>query len=170
MRRIIEIIAVIICFVLQCTLFQAISFAGIVPNLMIIITSSAGFIGGRRDGMLIGFISGLLIDIFYGSVIGLNALLFTYIGYINGFGNRVFYPEDVKFPMIFIVLSDISCLLMQYFFGFLFRARLELPFYFAHVMIPEIIYTIVVTIIIYMPIQNILSRIMSRQKDVRNEY
>ncbi|MBO4373529.1 MAG: rod shape-determining protein MreD [Lachnospiraceae bacterium] len=167
MRRIIEIAGVIICFVLQCTFFQAVSFAGIVPNLLIIITSCAGFIGGKRDGMITGFMAGLLTDIFYGNVIGINALIFLYIGYINGFGNRVFYPEDLKFPMVFIALSDISCLFLQYFFGFLFRARLELPFYFAHIMIPEIIYTMVVTIIIYMPVRGLVNRIYDRRREIQ---
>ena len=167
MRRIIEILAVIICFLLQCTFFHAISFAGIVPNLLIILTSCAGFIGGRRDGMITGFAAGLLTDIFYGRFIGVNALIFLYIGYVNGFGNRVFYPEDVKFPMVFIALSDISCLFLQYFFGFLFRARLELPYYFAHIMIPEIIYTMVVTIIIYMPVRSLVNRIYVRGREIQ---
>ena len=167
MRRIIEILAVIICFLLQCTFFHAISFAGIVPNLLIILTSCAGFIGGRRDGMITGFAAGLLTDIFYGRLIGVNALIFLYIGYVNGFGNRVFYPEDVKFPMVFIALSDIACLFLQYFFGFLFRARLELPYYFAHIMIPEIIYTMVVTIIIYMPVRSLVNRIYVRGRELQ---
>lgn len=167
MRRIIEIVAVSICFVLQCTFFQAVSFAGIVPNLLIIITSCAGFIGGKRDGMITGFCGGILMDIFYGSLIGPNALIFMYIGYINGFGNRVFYPEDVKFPMVFIALSDISCLFLQYFFGFLFRARLDLGFYFTHIMIPEIIYTMVVTIIIYMPVRSLVNRIYVKRREVQ---
>lgn len=167
MRRIIEIVAVILCFVLQCTFFQSISFAGIVPNLLIILTSCAGFIGGRRDGMITGFTAGLLTDIFFGRLIGVNALIFLYIGYVNGFGNRVFYPEDVKFPMVFIALSDISCLFLQYFSGFLFRARLDLPYYFAHIMIPEIIYTMVVTIIIYMPVRSLVNRIYVSRREIQ---
>jgi len=165
MRRVVEIAAVILCFLLQSTFFQAVSFAGIVPNLLIIITSAAGFAGGRKDGMITGFFSGLLLDVFYGNLIGLNALIFLYIGYLNGFGNRVFYPEDVKFPMIFITLSDLACLVLQYIFGFLLRARLDMPFYFINIMLPEVIYTIVVTIILYRPIEMIVMKTVSLKKD-----
>ena len=165
MRRVVEIAAVILCFLLQSTFFQAVSFAGIVPNLLIIITSAAGFAGGRKDGMITGFFSGLLLDIFYGNLIGLNALIFLYIGYLNGFGNRVFYPEDVKFPMIFITLSDLACLVLQYIFGFLLRARLDMTFYFINIMLPEVIYTIVVTIILYRPIEMIVMKTVSLKKD-----
>ena len=163
-RKIIEIISVIICFALQCTLLQKISFAGIVPNLLIIITSAFGFMGGRKEGMLVGFLSGLLMDIFYSQLLGLNALIFLYIGYVNGMCNRVFYPEDVKFPILFITLSDMSCLMLQYVFGYLLRARLDLPFYFMKIMAPEIIYTVLVTIVIYRPLLLINNRITDSEK------
>jgi len=164
MRRLAEIFGVFICFLLQSTFFQAFSFAGVVPNLLIIITSVAGFAGGKKDGMITGFLCGILIDIFFGRILGLNALLYLYIGYLNGFGNRVFYPEDVKFPMIFITLSDLLCLFIQYVFGFLLKARLDLPFYFLNIMLPEMIYTIVVTIIVYRPIQLLVTNVISVRK------
>lgn len=167
-RKIVEIIAVIICFTLQSTLFQAFSFAGIVPNLLIIITSAFGFMAGRKEGMFVGFLGGLVMDIFYSQVIGLNALIFMYIGYTNGMFNRIFYPEDVKFPILFITLSDAACLMLQYIFGYLLRARLDLPFYFMKIMLPEIIYTVVVTIVIYRPIlavNNALSAFEKRDNE-----
>ena len=57
-------IFIIVSFLLQGTVFQAFSFSGIVPNLMIIVTSSYGFMRGKRSGMIVGFFSGLLIDLF----------------------------------------------------------------------------------------------------------
>ncbi len=69
-RKITVTIIVIICFLLQCTLFKALSIASISPNLLIIVTSSFGFMRGKKDGMLIGFFAGLLIDIFYGGRLG----------------------------------------------------------------------------------------------------
>ncbi len=152
MRKVIELIVIILGFLLQCTFFQAFSFAGIVPNLMIILTSSFGFMEGPREGMFAGFICGLLMDVFYSPFIGLNALIYLYIGYTNGQANRLFYPEDIKFPSFCIIMSDLACLMMQYVFGFLLRARLDLPYYVLHVMIPELIYTIVVAIIVYRPL------------------
>ena len=163
-RRIVEFIIIIVCFLLQSTFFQAFSFAGIVPNLLIIITSAFGFMGGRKEGMFVGFISGLLMDIFYSQVIGINALIFLYIGYVNGMCNRIFYPEDVKFPLFFISLSDVACLFFQYVFGFLLRARLDLPYYFVKVMLPELIYTIVVMIIIYKPLLAVNNRLAANEK------
>ena len=98
-RKIVLFFIISICFVLQTTTFQTLSFANITPNLMIIIVSSFGLMRGRKEGMFIGFICGLLIDIFCGFYIGIYALLYMYVGYINGFFRKRFYPEDIKQPL-----------------------------------------------------------------------
>ena len=64
-RKILVGILILLCFLLQCTVFHALSFGGIIPNLLIILTSSYGFMGGRKSGMATGFFSGLLLDIFF---------------------------------------------------------------------------------------------------------
>ena len=108
MRKvIISAFFVVTCFLLQCTVFRALNFGGIIPNLMVIVTASYGFMRGRRSGLLVGFFSGLLMDIFFGSLIGFYALLYMYIGYLNGIFRKMFYPEDIKLPMILILASDL---------------------------------------------------------------
>ena len=156
MKKAAGALIIIICFLLQSTLFQYIAFAGIVPNLMVMITSIFGFMEGRKYGMVIGFTCGLLTDIFYGSVLGVNALIFLYIGYVNGVANRGFYPDDIKYPIIFIALSDAASLILSYLTGFLLRARFNIGYYILHLMLPELIYTIMVSFILYIPIRNIL--------------
>ena len=162
MKRLVEALFVIVCFLLQSTIFHYAGFAGIVPNLMIIITSIFGFMEGRSDGMVVGFVSGLLIDIFYGNVLGLNALIFLFIGYGNGVANRGFYPDDIKFPLLFISISDIVYLIMTYLSGFLLRARFNLGYYFLHLILPELVYTIIVSLFIYLAVRWILLRIEGR--------
>lgn len=49
MRRKVSVFIIIaICFLLQTTLFQALSFASISPNLLIIVVSSFGLCVGKR--------------------------------------------------------------------------------------------------------------------------
>ena len=79
-RGIITAILILVCFLLQCTVFQSLSFGGIVPNLLIVLTASFGFMRGEKTGLLIGFFCGLLVDIFFGSTIGFYALVYMYIG------------------------------------------------------------------------------------------
>lgn len=137
------------CFILQCTLFKRLSFGGISPNLLLITTTSVGFMRGEKQGLLAGFVSGLFVDIFFGDVIGLYAMLYMYIGYLNGKFSRIFYPEDIKLPLALITLSDLSYGMVCYIVLFLLRGRLNFPYFFFHIILPETVYTIVMSIILY---------------------
>ena len=165
MRRfIIQLIIILICFLFQTSVFRFLDLAGIVPNLLLITTVSFGMMRGRKEGMLVGFCSGLLMDIFYGSIIGPYALLYMYLGYINGFFHRVYYMEDILLPMLMVGANDLVFNLLVYVFAYLLRNRLEFGFYFIHVILPELIYTMVITLIIYKPLVRI-NRWLKRKEE-----
>lgn len=149
LRKVCVAVLIIICFVLQSTVFRSLAFAGIVPNLLVILTASFGFMRGENEGLLIGFFSGLLCDIFFGDILGFYALILMYIGYLNGKFNRIFYPEDIKLPLGLIIISDISYSMTCYILLFLLQGKFNFPFYFVNVIIPEAVYTILVTCILY---------------------
>lgn len=149
LRKVIVTIFIIVCFVLQCSVFDSLSFAGIIPNLMIILTASFGFMRGEKEGLIIGFFCGLLSDVFFGSFLGFYALILMYIGYLNGKFSRIFYPEDIKLPMALIVVSDLSYGIVCYVLMFLLRGRFHFGYYFTRVILPEALYTIVVTLFLY---------------------
>lgn len=148
-RKILVAVLIIFCFILQCTVFRSLAFAGIVPNLLIILTSSFGFMRGEREGLVIGFFCGLLCDIFFGQVLGFYAMIIMYIGYINGKFSRIFYPEDIKLPIALIVVSELSYGIVCYVLLFLLNGRFDFPYYFTSIIMPEAIYTIVVTMFFY---------------------
>lgn len=164
LRKIIVALFIITCFVLQCSVFDSLSFAGIVPNLMIILTSSFGFMRGEKEGLVIGFFCGLLNDIFFGSFLGFYALLLMYIGYINGKFSRIFYPEDIKLPLALIVISDLSYGIICYVLTFMLRGRFQFTYYFRHIILPEALYTIVITLILYPVILRVNEKLEAREK------
>lgn len=163
-RKITVFLIIVVCFLLQSTLFQALAFASITPNLLIVVVSSFGFMRGRKEGMWIGFLSGLLLDIFFGSVIGFYALIYMYIGYINGFFRKMFFPEDIKLPLILISVSDLGYNLLVYLFLFFLRGKFRFGYYLLHIMIPELVYTIVVTIVLYLVILKINQKLEAIEK------
>lgn len=156
---------VIICFLLQCTVFPSLSFGGIIPNLMIIVTASYGFMRGRKSGLLVGFFSGLLIDIFFGNLLGFYALIYMYIGYLNGIFRKMFYPEDIKLPIALIVSSDFLCNMVIYVLTFLLKGRFQFSYYFLNIIIPEMVYTIIVTCVLYPLLLLVESRLEWREKE-----
>ncbi|MDE6202236.1 MAG: rod shape-determining protein MreD [Lachnospiraceae bacterium] len=150
MRRfIVSVFMIVICFLFQTTVFQGIDFGGIVPNLMIVLTASFGFMRGERTGLIMGFACGFLADVFFGNVLGLNAMIYMYIGYANGKFNRIFYQEDIKLPLGLILLSDLAYGFLYYITLFLMRGRFNIGYYFMHIILPEVVYTILVTLLLY---------------------
>ena len=148
-RGLITAFLIFICFLLQCTVFRSLSFGGIVPNLLIVLTASFGFMCGEKTGLLIGFFCGLLVDIFFGNTIGFYALLYMYIGYMNGKFCTIFYPQDIKLPIVLILGSDLFYGFTCYVIMFLLRTRFDIGYYFMNIILPETVYTIVVTIFLY---------------------
>lgn len=144
-------------FLLQSCVCPWISFGGIIPNLLIILTASFGFMCGETTGIWTGFFCGLLMDIFAvyggtaikGDLIGFYALLYMLIGYGNGKFHRMFYPEDVKLPLLMISLSDLALNLVCYILLFLMRAKLDIRYYLLHIILPEVVYTIIVAFVFY---------------------
>jgi len=152
-RKIIIILLVLIAFILQSTVFQTISVGGVVPNILLIITSCFGFMRGKKEGLFVGFFSGLLIDIFYGGgFLGVYAMIYMFMGYFNGSFHHVFYPEDIKLPILFIASSDFVYCIVSYVALFLLRGRLNVFGYLSQIIIPEVVYTVLVTLILYRPI------------------
>ena len=150
MKRLITYtILIIFCFLLQSTVFRGFQFAGIVPNLLIVVTASLGFMRGDRTGLLVGFFCGLLIDIFFGDVIGFYALIYMHIGYLNGKFNGIFYPENIKLPLILILFSNLFYGIFTYLLLFMMRSRFNFEFYFRNIIFPEVVYTILVAIVLY---------------------
>lgn len=150
MRRTITIgIIILICFLLQSTVFHFFELSGVVPNLLLIVTMSFGLMRGRREGLLVGFFSGLLIDIFFGSILGPYAFIYMSLGYFNGFFHRIYYVEDVLLPMIMITINDFMFNVIIYVIFFLLRNKLHFLEYLIHVIFPEMIYTIIITLFFY---------------------
>lgn len=167
LRKFTVFILILLCFILQSTVFRSLAFAGIVPNLMIVLTSAFGFMRGENEGLIIGFLCGLLTDIFYGDILGFYALILMYIGYLNGKFNRIFYPEDIKLPMGLILISDLSYGMICYILLFLLKGKFHFMFYLKEIILPEVVYTIVVTCIFYPVILLINEKLEQRERKRR---
>lgn len=163
-RKILVGILILVCFLLQCTVFHALAFGGIIPNLLIILTASYGFMGGRKSGLVTGFLSGLLLDIFFGEAIGFYALIYMYIGYINGGFSKIFFPEDIKLPLCLIASSDLVYNVLCYSLMFLLRSRFQIGYYFMHIILPEVVYTAGISLIMYPLILRMDQKLAEREQ------
>jgi rod shape-determining protein MreD len=150
MKRLITIaIVIIICFILQSTVFQVLALANVVPNLLLVVTVAIGYMRGRTEGIFVGFFSGLLVDMVYGDVIGICAFIYMFIGFLIGFCKKIYYKDEITIPIILVCISDFLYNFLYYTFTFLLRNRLELFYYIRRIIIPEIVYTALVSIFLY---------------------
>lgn len=171
-KRTIKIMAAIvgsiyICYIFQTSVFTHVELAGIVPNLLIALTSSFGYLKGRKYGLVVGFLSGLLMDIFMGEYFGLNALVMMYIGFLNGLIRIIFFGDDIKLPLFLIGLSDVlyGCSI----FGVLklMRERSDFVFYLKNVIFPEAIYTMIIGMGIFFAVDLLVDWMDKEDKRVR---
>ena len=148
-RAIIYIIEIILCFVLQSSLYQFISLVRVMPNLMLILVVSHAYMRGRMTGMVLGFFSGLLIDVLFGNVIGLYAMIMLLIGYVAGFANKIYSRDDFTLPLFFIGIANLVYQFLYYIFEFLLRGKLDFLYYLRIIILPEIIYTVAAATLVY---------------------
>ncbi len=160
-KKIILAVLIIASFIVQSTICQYISIGNICPNLLIIVVASFGFMGGKKAGITAGFLTGILVDIFYGQALGFNALIFMYIGFFNGFFKRLFFKDDLKLQILLIASSDLVYGVVYYLLLFLLRGRFHMGYYFLHVIIPEMVYTILLTLVLY-PLVMLYHRLVER--------
>ena len=59
-------ILIVVCYLMQTTIFPHLELAGVVPNFLVILTTSFGLMRGTKYGMGVGVTCGLVADFFSG--------------------------------------------------------------------------------------------------------
>ncbi len=148
-RRISLTVLCIVTALMQTVWPVSLTIASIRPNLVVILTASFSLMCGRKTGMLMGFWTGLLLDIFSGGTIGFYALIYAWTGFLMGYSYRIFYDDDIKTPLLLIAGSDLLYGLYQYIGTFLLRGRIHFFFYLRRIIIPEMIFTVILGVFVY---------------------
>ena len=140
---------IMISFILQSTLSLANSDVVATPNLLLFVTCIFGFMRGCNYGSVTGIFCGLLVDIFFGDVIGLYALIYMYVGFFSGLFKKMFYSNHVFMPMLLVFTSDFIYNAFVYIFRFLLRNKLDFSYYFEKIIFPEMIITTFIAFALY---------------------
>ena len=154
-RKVAEIILILLFYLIQVTFGNAIGIGGITPNLLIILPVLFGFFKGRNEGMLVGFLSGVMYDLFFSSLFGFSALVFVYIGYFSGIFYKEYEKVEVLIPLAMIMASDFVFEFLSYIGNFLLHNRLNVDFFLRRFIMPEVVYTLVVALVLYYPLMKL---------------
>lgn len=85
---------------LQTTVLARIRLFGVMPDFMLLLAVAAGISAGPTRGAALGFASGMVIDLFLPTPLGLSALVFTLVGYGVGVANTGVLRSAWYIPML----------------------------------------------------------------------
>jgi len=150
MKRIaLNVLFIILAFTIQKCIFPLIPFLSAAPNLLLIFVFTFGFIYGSEAGLYYGVAAGVLLDLSGGGPFGFYTLIYCYMGYLNGICTKYYYEDYITLPLVLCVFNELAYNLYIYVFRFLLRNRLDFWYYFKEIIIPELIFTVVVTLFVY---------------------
>ena len=157
MKKIFINIAIIIIFIfiyiMQSNFFTSFKIAGVMPNLFIILMLYIGLFMGRNSGIILGVLFGILIDIFIGEHIGITSIMLAIIGIIASIFDKNFSKDNRITIMAMVGIStaiyEIGFYILNY---MVFNINIEV-IAFIRILIIEILYNIILTIILYPIVQ-----------------
>jgi len=170
-KAVLILLEIIISYILQTSVFTNLRLADVVPDIFIILTASIGFTTGINAAALTGFISGLILDLTFGDLVGVYALIYTVIGYICGYSNRIYDNEDYTLPLFIIGGAEFLYNVIFFLFFHLLKGRVDLGHFMIRFLFPRMIYTVIVSIILYRLLNfnyNLFEKI-DRRKRMREE-
>ncbi len=136
-------------YFLQENFFTWFTIAGVMPNLFVILVLFIGLFSGRNKGIIYGLAIGLLLDIAVGNKIGVYTLALGGVGLSAGIFAKNF-SKDSRMTIMLMVAGltfayEIVVYLLNY---FMLETNLEIMV-FLRILIVEVIYNIILTIIVY---------------------
>ncbi|MBE6049499.1 MAG: rod shape-determining protein MreD [Clostridium sp.] len=106
-KRVILILVSCFLLVLDNCLSPFISIRGCYPSFLYVFAIAYSIINGKKEGVIIGVVSGLLQDMFFYSGFGINALINMIICYIAGGIGEGIWREKKLVPVIAMFLASI---------------------------------------------------------------
>lgn len=155
-KTIINVSLILIGFIvyfLQANFFSWFTINGIKPNLFVVYILFIGLFGNRSMGIIYGAIWGIFLDLLYGTNVGINLTGLVLIGLLAILFNKNF-SKDSRITIMFMVFgTTIIFEIFTYFIRYvLYLTNIEI-LSFIEILIVEIIYNILITIILYPLIQ-----------------
>lgn len=157
-RLLVILIAGSICFLLQMMVLPRVDFLIALPNFLLILVMSSGFLFGKAYGLFVGFLCGLLTDVLGTGTPGFHALIMMLLGYADGLLSEKMESEII--PVLFLILLANELLYHVYLFvfSFLVGSRFSLFPYLTEVLVPEVL----LTLLVFLPMYGLLLFVSKR--------
>ena len=157
------ILTAILIYILQANFFSWFNIAGIMPNLFVIFILFIGLFGNRTMGTIYGLVVGLFLDFIIGTRVGINSIGLGLIGFLAAIFDKNFSKDSRMTIMVMVVVATVIFEALSYLLNYiLLSTNLEI-FNFIKILVIEVIYNLIITIIVYPLMQKF-------GYDMENEY
>lgn len=159
MKKTVSIILMFITFLiiyfLQSNFFNWFTIAGIKPNLFIIFTLFISLFAGVKIGTAYGIFFGFFLDIIIGRSLGISSIMYGVIGALGGYFDKNFSKDSRITIMLMVIGSTLLYEIGNYIISIIqLSIQIEILSFIKIVLI-EVIYNVILTIILYPIIQKV---------------
>ena len=159
MKKFLSILLIIVSFLIiyfiQSNFFTWFTIANVKPNLFVIFILCIGLFAGKKLGLIFGIIFGFFIDVVIGRQIGISGIMLGLIGLLGEYLDKSFSKESRITIMLMIAASTAIYEIGGYIFNMIaLDINVEI-LQFVRILIIEVIYNLLITIVIYPLIQKV---------------
>ena len=151
--NIVLILVALIIYYLQSNFFTWFNISGVMPNLFVIFVLFVGLFASRTVGTIYGVAIGLFLDLLLGLQVGINAVTLGLIGFLAGVFDKNFSKDSRMTIMIMVLGSTFLAEALNYLLNYMFLSINVEIVNFIIILVIEIIYNLILTIILYPLIQ-----------------
>lgn len=149
MNVLIFLLVVLISFILQTAIFPYLAIFGVEPNIALLVVLSIAIYKGRFYGAFLGLVIGIIQDILFSPVIGVNSFILFLAGYFVGLIENKVIKDNLFIPVILSLLGTIYYNFIYYIFMFFLSKNFSFISFTNDVLLIEIIYNCILSIPIY---------------------
>lgn len=157
MKKVLINLAIIVVFLiiyfLQANFFTWFKIAGIMPNLFILLILFIGMFMGKTIGIIYGILLGILIDLFIGRTLGITSIMLAVTGVVAIIFDKNFSKDSRIAIMSIVAISTVIYESGMYALNYLLLDTIVEILPFIKMLLVEVIYNVILTIIIYPLIQ-----------------
>lgn len=166
-KVIINIILILVAFIiyyLQSNFFTWFNIAGVMPNIFVIFVLFIGLFANRTVGTVYGIGIGIMLDLLLGTRVGIYAVGLGLIGFLAGAFDKNFSKDSRMTIMVMTLVATIIFEVLSYLLKYIFLSINVEPLQFTIILLIEIVFNLLLTIILYPAIQKFGYKIENEYK------
>ena len=154
----------ILGWLVQITVVPHIAIGRAMPDVILIVIATYGFLEGPMPGSVAGIVGGFLQDLTLIRGFGINIINKTIIGYLAGLVERNLFGSSRLIPMVAMFIVSVISQLIYIALIYIVGDRIVVMTAIIEIVIPSALYTSVVALFLFTPINRAMSH--ERQETV----